>query len=84
MNNLRSKIRELVYIIENWNTSGKVIVDVNFEKKLKELSEAIEKLVKRAEEANKTDIAIQLQIKILLKRYGMLSLLNSTVCCLSL
>lgn len=59
-----------MYIIDNWNTSGKVIVDVNFENKLRELSEAIERLVKQAERANKTDIAIQEQITVLLKRYG--------------
>ena len=68
MNSLRGKIRELVYIIDHWNTSGKVIVDANFEKKLKELSEAIERLVKQAEQANKTDIALQKQIKVLIKR----------------
>lgn len=70
VNRLRINIRRLVRIIENFNStsSGQLVVDTNFERRLKELTEAVNKLLDKAESSNSTDRALQKQLEILNSR----------------
>ena len=67
VNRLRINIRKLVKITNNFNSSssGQLVVDENFERRLKELTEAVNKLLNKAESSNSTDKALQEQLSIL-------------------
>ena len=67
VNRLRINIRRLVKIMNNFNSSssGQLVVDANFERRLKELTEAVNELLNKAESSNSTDQALQEQLQIL-------------------
>ena len=52
----------------NSSSSGGIIVDPNFERRLKELKEAINNLLEKAEKSNSTDRALQEQLQLLTER----------------
>ena len=58
----------MVYIIDRFNTSAQIVIDVDFEGRLKELSEKINQLLEKAEESNTTDKVLQEQLEILNRR----------------
>ena len=70
VNRLRINIRKLVRIIEHFNSSSSedLVVDRNFERRLKELREAVNKLLEKAEKSNSTDRALQQQLEVLNER----------------
>lgn len=59
---MRRKLHELIYIIDRFNSTSKVVVDIDFENRLKELTERAAKLLKQAETANATDKVLVKQI----------------------
>lgn len=67
VNRLRINIQRLVKIVDNFNSSasGQLVVDTNFERRLKELTEAVNKLLDKAESSNSTDRALQEQLEVL-------------------
>lgn len=66
-NRLRINIRRLVKIMNNFNSSssGQLVVDANFERRLKELTKAVNELLSMAESSNSTDKALQEQLQVL-------------------
>lgn len=69
---LRTNLRELVKITAQFNSSkpGDVIVDLNFDSRFKQLTEAVNSLLEKAEESNSTDRRLQQQLEILNERVG--------------
>ena len=67
VNRLRINIRKLVKITNNFNSSssGQLVVDADFERRLKELTEAVNELLNKAESSNSTDKSLQEQLSIL-------------------
>lgn len=49
----------------NSSSSGQLVVDANFERRLKELTEAVNELLNKAESSNSTDKALQEQLQVL-------------------
>ena len=70
VNRLRINIRRLVKIMNNFNSSssGALVVDANFERRLKELTEAVNELFDKAESSNSTDQTLQKQLEVLNSR----------------
>ena len=70
---MRKNIVRLVKIIEQFNTSssiGQLVVDIDFESRLKELTSAVNKLLDKAEKSNSTDRLLQQQLELLDQRVG--------------
>ena len=72
VNRLRINLRELIKRIEIFNTSssGELVVDRDFESRLKELTAGVNNLLNKAEKSNSTDGHLQQQLKILDERVG--------------
>ena len=70
MNRLRVNLRLLVKITKHFNGSstGELVVDVDFESRIRELTEAVNKLLNKAEKSNSTDRRIQEQLELLDER----------------
>lgn len=49
----------------NSSSSGQLVVDANFERRLKEMTEAVNELLAKAESSNSTDEALEEQLRIL-------------------
>jgi len=49
----------------NSSSSGQLVVDANFERRLKELTKAVNELLSMAESSNSTDQALQEQLQVL-------------------
>ena len=78
---MRINIRKLVRFIQhfNLNSTGALVVDLDFETRLRELTSAVNSLLDKAETSNLTDRHLQQQLEILDRRVGAITEVLSDV-----
>ena len=78
---MRINIRKIVRFIQhfNLNSTGALVVDLDFEGRLRELTSAVNSLLDKAETSNLTDRHLQQQIEILDRRVGAITEVLSDV-----
>lgn len=78
---MRTNIRKLVRFIQhfNLNSTGALVVDLDFEAQLRELTSAVNSLLDKAETSNLTDRHLQQQLEILDRRVGAITEVLSDV-----
>ena len=78
---MRINIRKLVRFIQhfNLNSTGALVVDLDFETRLRELTSAVISLLDKAETSNLTDRHLQQQLEILDRRVGAITEVLSDV-----